>query len=189
MHRTVIHPLESTETAKSSACKTLEPAFGGPVAVDVFREFGDEGVQVLARQGASMGGRMLSVYGRALADSAERLAPENLARLRHWAQEVEKASPEWRRVFCEKLKQGGDDFVVWLHKRWKDLAVTGGLTITAISAYKVGSGIADKRPNPSQDPYGWLAWWLPALIAVAIIALAWVGRHVLADWIKAQQSR
>jgi hypothetical protein len=162
---------------------------GGTAAIDVFREFGDQGVQVLAQQGASTGGRMLAVYGKTLADSADRLAPENLARLRHWTPEVEKAPAEWRHVFCEKLKQGGDDFVVWVHKRWKEVAVTGGLTIAGISAYKVGDGIAGALPNPIRDPYGWVVWWTPVFIVVAILAAAWVARHVFAGWIKAKRSR
>ncbi len=156
------------------------------LAVDAFRQFGDDGVRVLVRQGAVKGGEMLSVYGRPLAEAADRLSPQSLADLRHWLPEVEKAPTDWRSAFTGKLSAGSDDFVVWAHHRWKELATLGGLTVAGITAYKVGDGVADTThkvgdavaaamPNPAADPGGWLVWWLPALAIVAMLSGAWVA--------------
>lgn len=161
---------------------------GRTLAVDVFREFGDDGVAVLVKEGASAGGKMLSIYGKALAGRKD-ITLESMAHLRHWMPEIEKASPEIRSVFAEKLTQGGDDFVVWVHKRWKELAVAGGLTMAGISTYKAGAGIAAAMPNPAKDPMAWLIWWLPVFVVVAIIAAAWVMRHALIEWIRAWRKR
>ncbi len=153
---------------------------GKSAAVDVFREFGDDGVRVLIQQGAASGGKMLSVYGKALADSAKDLTPESMARLRHWLPQVETAAPEWRSAFCDRLRRGGDDFVVWVHRRWKEVAALGGLTVAGITLYKVGDGVAAVIPNPSKDPVGWIAWWIPLIIVVVVVAIAWVARSRLA---------
>lgn len=171
---------------------------GRAAAVDVFREFGDDGVKVLVREGSSAGGRMLAVYGRSLAESADKLAPQSMAHLRHWLPEVERAPSEWRSAFCDKLRQGGDDFVVWVHRRWKELATAGGLTLAAITAYKLGDGAAETvvkvgdraaelLPDPARDPLGWAMWWLPALALAAIAAAAWVARGALRAWLLARR--
>ncbi|HMN41762.1 MAG TPA: hypothetical protein PKE29_13020 [Phycisphaerales bacterium] len=159
---------------------------GRSLTVDVFREFGDDGVRVLTEQGASTGGKMLSVYGKALAES--RLSPESAAHLRHWLPEIEKAEQPLRHSFVDKLRSGGDDFVVWVHKRWKEVAVAGGLSVAAISAYKVGDGIAAAIPDPAKNPLGWFSWWMPFIAVVGILAGAWVLRHALSAWIVSRRA-
>ena len=182
--------------AKHGPAGKLVVEQGQAAAVDVFRQFGDDGVRVMTQQGATTGGKMLTVYGKSLAESAEKLSAENMAHLRHWLPEVEKATPAWRSAFGDKLRQGGDDFVVWVHKRWKEVATTGGLTIAAITAYKLGDGAADTMqkvgdkavelmPNPAKDPVGWAMWWLPAIALVVIVATAWVTRSTLKEWLRA----
>jgi hypothetical protein len=163
---------------------------GRSVTVDVFREFGDDGVRVLTEQGASMGGRMLSVYGKALAKS--NLSPQSGAHLRHWLPEIEKAHKPLRDSFLDKLRSGGDDFVVWVHKRWREVAVTGGLSVAAITAYKVGDGVAAAIPDPAKNPLGWVFWWMPFIVVVVIVvatlAGAWVLRHTLSAWIVSRRA-
>jgi hypothetical protein len=181
--------------ARFGEAGTLAVEQGQGLAVDTFRQFGDDGVRVLIRQGASKGGEMLSVYGKALAETADRLSPQSLADLRHWLPEVEKAPAPWRSAFSQKLSAGADDFVVWSHGRWKELATLGGLTVAGITAYKVGDGVADTThkvgdamaaamPNPGSDPGGWLIWWLPVLAIVGIVAAAWVARGALSVRLK-----
>ena len=167
------------------------------LAVDAFRQFGDDGVRVLVRQGAVKGSEMLSAYGKVLAETSDRLSPQSLADLRHWLPEV-RAPADWRGAFSEKLRAGADDFVLWAHRRWKELATLGGLSVAGITAYKVGDGLADTAhkvgdavaaamPNPAADPGGWLVWWLPALAIVAILAAAWVARGTLMGRVKARR--
>jgi hypothetical protein len=157
------------------------------LAVDAFRQFGDDGVRVLVRQGAVKGSEMLSVYGKALAETSDRLSPQSLADLRHWLPEVQGAPADWRGAFSEKLSAGADDFVLWAHRRWKELATLGGLSVAGITAYKVGDAVAAAMPNPAADPGGWLVWWLPALAIVAILASAWAARGTLLARVKARR--
>lgn len=173
--------------AKHGAGGRLLIEEGPEVTVSVFREFGDDGIRVLMSQGASKGGKMLSVYGKALAESS--LVPTNAAHLRHWLPEIETATPELRTAFNTKLRQGGDDFVVWVAKRWKEVAVVGGLTVAGLTAYKVGDGLAASIPNPANDLTGWMSWWMPVLVIVGIVAIAWVMRHAISAGFAAQANR
>ena len=159
---------------------------GGSITIDVFRRYGDNGVLVLIEHGPSTGGKMLSVYGKGLVGKT--LSRASTARLRHWLPEIEKAEPQLRQTFAKKLRDGGDDFVVWVHKRWKEVAVCGGLTVATVSAYKVGDGIADSIPDPTRSPLGWLVWWSPFLIIVGIVAVTWMLRHILSARIISHKS-
>lgn len=157
---------------------------GKGVAVEAFKQFGDDGVRVMLAQGAERGGQMLRVYGQAAA--REGMSTTAAARLAHWAPTLERADPGVRATFVEKLRAGGDDFVLWVHKRWKPLAVAGGLTIAGITAYRVGDGVVGAMPDPSANPVGWLVWWTPLLLVVLIVAGAWLLRHTLAAWLRAR---
>jgi len=139
---------------------------------------------------------MLSVYGQALAQTSDRLSSQSLADLRHWLPDVQRAPADWRSAFSQKLGAGADDFVIWAHHRWKELATLGGLTVVGITAYKVGDGVADTThkvgdavaaamPNPAANPGGWLVWWIPPLAIVGILATAWVARGTLIARLKA----
>jgi hypothetical protein len=132
---------------------------------------------------------MLSIYGKDFAESGTHLSGESMAKLWHWAPTIETAPQELRTTFVRRIKQGGDDFVLWVDKRWRETAVAGGLTVALITAYKVGDGIADAIPNPGEKPLGWLVFWLPLLIGVGILAIAYVLRHIFSDWIKTKTQR
>lgn len=161
---------------------------GAKPAVQAFRQFGDDGVRVLIKQGPSKGTQLLVAYGRPLAQSADQLSATSMSHLRHWAPQVDAAAPEVRQAFSAKLAAGGDDFVVWVSKRWKELAVAGGLSVGTITAYKVGDGIADAIPDPVANPVGWIVWWLPLLIIVAIVAGTWLIRHAMGDWLRGRSA-
>jgi hypothetical protein len=149
---------------------------GGKASVAAAKTFGDDGVRILLSQGTTKGGEMLATYGKPLAEHADTLSAESLAHLRRWMPEVEKAPLPWKQTFTAKLGQGGDDFVQWAARRWQPLAVTGGLAIAGITAYRVGDGVIAALPNPARDPLGWFVWWTPLVAISAIVVGGWVLR-------------
>lgn len=158
---------------------------GPHAAVRIFQQYGDDGVKLMLHQGTENTGKLLAAYGPELASCAEKLSGESLAKLRHWMPSVHSAESGWKSAFTQKLKQGGDDFVLWVGKRWKELTLTGGLTAAMIAAYKVGDGLAGAIPNPAADPLAYLVWWLPLIAIAALFAAAWLARH----WFKMRFSR
>ncbi len=160
---------------------TLVVEQGGKASVALFKQYGDDAVRILADQGAEAGAKMLGFAGQSLARYGKTLGPEAQAHLRQFIPVLQTAEAPVRSAFLEKLAQGGDDFLMWVSRRWKPLAVAGGLTVAAITAYKVGDGVAegvrgvvDALPNPGRDPVGWFVWWLPVLALVALVVGGWV---------------
>jgi hypothetical protein len=162
---------------------TLVVQQGGRGSVELFKRYGDDAVRILADQGPEAGARLLNFAGEALARHGRVLTAEGQAHLRQFVPAMEKAEPAVRSAFLDKLAAGGDDFLVWVSRRWKPLAVAGGLTVAAITAYKVGDGVAegvrgvvDAMPSPARDPAAWFAWWLPVLALAALVVAGWVLR-------------
>lgn len=162
---------------------TLVVQQGGRGSVELFKRYGDDAVRILADQGPEAGARLLNFAGEALARHGRVLTAEGQAHLRQFVPAMEKAEPAVRSAFLDKLAAGGDDFLVWVSRRWKPLAVAGGLTVAAITAYKVGDGVAegvrgvvDAMPSPARDPAAWFAWWLPVPALAALVVAGWVLR-------------
>ena len=157
---------------------------GKAAAVAAFDQFGDSGVRILAAHGPVEGQRMLALYGSSLAQHAAQLAPAQQAVLRALAPDLEKAAAPVQATFRDKLAQGGDDFVLWVGKRWKPLGAAALLTVGTLTAYKVGDGIAAAMPNPATNPAAFLTWSLPLLAIAFIVAGAWVLRGTLREWLR-----
>lgn len=162
---------------------TLVVQQGGRASVALFKQHGDQAVRILADQGPEAGTRMLNFAGDALARHGKAIGPEAQAHLRQFVPSMEKAEPAVRSAFLDKLAQGGDDFLMWVSRRWKQAAVAGGLTVAVITAYKVGDGVAegvrgvvDALPNPARDPAAWFVWWVPVLALCALVVAGWVLR-------------
>lgn len=162
---------------------TLVVQQGGKASVTLFKQHGDEAVRILADQGAEAGSRILNFAGDALARHGKAIGPEAQAHLWQFVPAMERAEPAVRSAFLDKLAQGGDDFLMWVSRRWKQAAVAGGLTVAAITAYKVGDGVAegvrgvvDALPNPARDPVAWFVWWVPVLALIALVVAGWVLR-------------
>ncbi len=162
---------------------TLVVQQGGKSSVQLFKRFGDDAVRILLDQGPDAGSRMLTFAGESLARYGKPLGPEAQAHLRQFIPAIEKADGPVRSAFLDKLAQGGDDFLFWLSRRWKQAAVAGGLTVAMITAYKVGDGVAegvrgvvDALPNPGRDPVAWFVWWVPVLGLAGIVVAGWVLR-------------
>ncbi len=157
---------------------------GGTSAVAAFAKHGDGAVRVLAAHGPVEGPRMLGVYGESLVARAASLTPAHQAVLRAAVPELERAAPAVRATFAAQLARGGDDFVVWVGKRWKPIGAAALLTVGTLSAYKVGDGLAAALPNPAANPGAYLVWWLPPLGVVALAAGAWVMRGAMREWLR-----
>jgi hypothetical protein len=162
---------------------TLVVQQGGRASVELFKKYGDDAVRILADQGAEAGSRMLGFAGESLAKWGKRLSPEGQAHLRQFVPALEKADGPLRSAFLDKLAAGGDDFLMWISRRWKQAAVAGGLTVAVITAYKVGDGVAEgvrgvaaALPNPGENPLAWFTWWMPVLALAAIVVGGWVLR-------------
>lgn len=169
--------------AAHGARGTLVVQQGGRGSVELFKRYGDEAVRLLADQGPEAGARLLNFAGDALSRHGRALSAEGQAHLRQFVPALETAEPAVRSAFLDKLAAGGDDFLLWVSRRWKPLAVAGGLTVAALTAYRVGDGVAegvrgvvDAMPNPSRDAAAWFAWWLPVLALVALVVAGWVLR-------------
>lgn len=162
---------------------TLVVQQGGKASVGLFAKYGDEAVRILADQGPEAGAKMLGFAGDALAKWGKSLGPEAQAHLRQFIPAMEKAEGPVRSAFLDGIARGGDDFLMWVSRRWKQVAVAGGLTVAAITAYQVGDGVAegvrgvvDALPNPGRDPVAWFVWWVPVLGLVALVVAGWVMR-------------
>lgn len=165
---------------------TLVVQQGGKASVGLFKQYGDEAVRILADQGPEAGAKMLEFAGHSLAKWGKSLSPEAQAHLRQFIPAMEKAAPPGsplRAAFLDGLARGGDDFLMWVSRRWKQVAVAGGLTVAAITAYQVGDGVAEgvrgvveALPNPGRDPLAWFVWWVPVLALAALIIGGWVLR-------------
>lgn len=162
---------------------TLVVQQGGKASVALFRQYGDEAVRILADQGPEAGAKLLEFAGQSLAKWGKSLSPEAQAHLRQFVPAMEKAEAPVRAAFLDGIARGGDDFLMWVSRRWKPLAVAGGLTVAAITAYKVGDGVAEgvrgvveALPNPGRDPVAWFVWWVPVLALAALVVGGWVLR-------------
>jgi len=162
---------------------TLVVQQGGKASVQLFAKYGDEGVRILAEQGPEAGARMLGFAGESLAKWGKRIGPEAQAHLRQMVPVMDAAEGPVRSAFLDGIARGGDDFLMWVSRRWKQAAVAGGLTVAVITAYKVGDGVAegvrgvvDALPNPGRDPLAWLVWWVPVLGLFALVVAGWVLR-------------
>jgi hypothetical protein len=131
----------------------------GDEAVALFRAHGDAAVELLTAH-PGVGLRLARALGSEAVPALSRLSSREAVHLTKLADDVNKLSPGARKVFLERLAQGGDDFVGWVWRRKKEIFGSAALAGAVLSTYKLGDGLASAVPAlipraaPPPDPAG-----------------------------------